>query len=427
MEITMKTSDEILVQKILDGDKSSFQILVDQYKRSVFLHAVKTTRNLHDAEDITQDVFVEAYLNLQKLREPAKFGSWLRGITKNLCRMWIRKKRMLSDLEIPLVDLQTEVLEQWIKGQESSESWEFGTELANKLSDDQKSLLKLFYIDNRPCREIAQQMRASETAIRKRLSRIRQQLKTEILEGEKDMNNMIVVSAICVFLLGSALPASGGMWRDDFEDGDFKGWTVVNTRGGNSVWEVESGRLIAERKDLWGSHIILDESISWKNYELEFEAMIEQSLNPKFTFVGIGVRVSDNSKNFNDIGSVLAFNWNGHQGKIIYARAIKGAQEFELVDIVEQPYPVEMNKWYRVKLSAMGNQFRSYIDDVLQREFSFDGYKSGGVLMAAGGCIAHFDNVVISGPEIPNGGPGFTPIHPQAKLTTTWGRIKQVD
>jgi RNA polymerase sigma-70 factor (ECF subfamily) len=62
----MKVSDEILIQKTLDGDKASFGILVDRYKLSVFQHVIKTTRNFHEAEDITQDVFLEAYLNLQK-------------------------------------------------------------------------------------------------------------------------------------------------------------------------------------------------------------------------------------------------------------------------------------------------------------------------------------------------------------------------
>lgn len=104
--------------------------------------------------------------------------------------------------------------------------WEFGTEVANKLSDEQKSLLTLFYIDNRSCREIAQQMGATEVAIRQRLSRTRQQLKTELLEGEKDTNGMIAISAICAFLLGGTLSVSGGILRDDFSDGNFDRWQI---------------------------------------------------------------------------------------------------------------------------------------------------------------------------------------------------------
>ena len=264
----MKLSDEILVKKILDGDKSSFGILVDRYKRSVFLHSIKTTRNFHDAQDITQDVFVEAYLNLQNLRQPAKFGGWLRGITQNLCRMWMRKKRMLSDLEIPLDDLQTEVFNQWLEEQENLESWEFGTDVVTKLSDDQKTLLKLFYIDNRPCREIAQQMGASEATIRKRLSRTRQQLKTEFLEGEKDMNNMIAISAICAFLLGSATLSWAGTLRDNFADGDFEGWRETWMNQNQTSWKVESGVLTGENPSNWSAFLIIGDA-TWRDYEVE--------------------------------------------------------------------------------------------------------------------------------------------------------------
>ena len=48
------------------------------------------------------------------------------------------------------------------------------------------------------------------------------------------MNSMIAVSAICAFLLGSALSVSGGTWRDDFEDGDLYGWIKF----GDGKWEV---------------------------------------------------------------------------------------------------------------------------------------------------------------------------------------------
>ena len=356
----MKTPDEILVQRMLDGDKSSFGILVERYRHSVFRHSIKTTRDFHEAEDITQDVFVEAYLNLPRLKEPAKFGSWLRGITQNLCRMWMRKKRVLSDLEIPLDNLQTEVLNQWLREQENSESWEFGTDVVNKLSDEQKDLLKLFYIDSHSCREIAQQMGASEVAIRKRLSRTRQQLKTELLEGEKNMNGMIAISAVCTSILGNVLYASAEKRRYDFSDGNLKGWTVWNLRGGNSVWKVESGKVIAEREDIWATHLILDEDIGWKDYEMEFGVMIEQLLNPKAAFVVIGVRV-DKSNNMSHIGPALAYNWGAENRKVIYVRALKGTQEFDLEFFDEHPYPIQTQQWYRLKLSAIGNQFRYYV------------------------------------------------------------------
>ena len=62
--------------------------------------------------------------------------SIFRYITQNLCLKWIHKKRMLSDLELPLDNIQTEVVNQWLKEPENSESWKFGTDVANKLSLD---------------------------------------------------------------------------------------------------------------------------------------------------------------------------------------------------------------------------------------------------------------------------------------------------
>lgn len=228
-----------------------------------------------------------------------------------------------------------------------------------------------------------------------------------------------------LFALTISFNALAGTWRDDFSDGNYEGWTVQNIRGGISEWKVESGELIAKRSNDWSSFVILDESIGWEDYEFEFDAMFMESLNPNFTFIVINVRVSENSINFNSIGPALAYNWQGQRGRIVYARGVKGAQDVNLVDIVEQNYPVEMNKYYRLKLSAIGDQYRLYIDNVLQREYNFAGYKSGGVAIGAGGCIAYFDNVSISGPNIPNGGSGFNSVFPKHKLTTTWSQIRR--
>jgi hypothetical protein len=169
---------------------------------------------------------------------------------------------MLSDLEIPLDNLQTEVINQWLNEQENSESWEFGTDVANKLSDDQKALLKLFYIDDCSCRDIAQQMGASEVAIRQRLSRTRQQLKNEFLKEEKNMNKMIAISAIYAFLLGGALSVSGGTWRDDFEDGNFAGWQEIWwVKPGN--WHIENGQLVLYRDHDCEIHLRRWQTLLW--------------------------------------------------------------------------------------------------------------------------------------------------------------------
>jgi len=225
-------------------------------------------------------------------------------------------------------------------------------------------------------------------------------------------------TVIILFTFLLATSAWAGILRDDFSDGNYDGWTVWNYFGGDSVWKVESGRLRAERQKEYAASVILDNSIGWKDYEVGFDVMIEQSLATS-TFVIIGVRVSGNSNNTNHIGPALAYKWEFgaiNQG-VIYAKSVKGANDPEIVSFGEHHYPVELQKYYRLKLTAIGSKFRLYIDDVLHREFTLNGYESGGVLMGAAGCIAYFDNVVITGEDVPDMNLSVTP---RAKLATTW-------
>jgi len=419
--MSMKTPDEILVQKVLEGDKSSFGILVERYKRSVFKKSLKTTRNFHDAQDLTQDVFAEAYLNLQSLREPAKFGSWLQGITQNLCLMWLRKKRILSDLEIPLDNLQTEVVEQWLE-QEKSENWEFGTELVNNLSDDQKSLLKLFYLDNRSCREIAQQMGASEVAIRQRLRRTRQQLKNDLLEGEKDMNRMIAISAICAFLWGSATLVWPGTFRDNFNDGDLDGWEQINTADlfpqlKPSKQYVENGELVIEVVN--GASAIQIGDVTWKDYEIEVDAKIIKNQ----PIDGEGVYIAVRSKWPNAPGAYHFSLGTCLNEKCVSALYIVANDPGNARGFKSNPWDWELDKWYRLKLVAEGEHFKFYIDEKLAMEYVDGTHEADKVAIGVSweATTARFDNVVITGSDVSDMNLSVTS---KSKLPTTWGHIK---
>ncbi|MFQ6043796.1 MAG: sigma-70 family RNA polymerase sigma factor, partial [Candidatus Poribacteria bacterium] len=409
---------------------------------------IKTTRNFHEAEDITQDVFVEAYLNLKKLREPAKFGSWLRGITKNLCWKWMRKKRMLSDLEIPLDNLQTEVLNQWLEEQENSESWEFGTDVAAKLSDDQKALLKLFYLSNRSCKHIAECLEANEAAIRQRLNRTRRQLKRELLEGGKDMNDSIAISAICTFLQESVFSVSTGTWKDNFEDGNFDGWerykldwpaAVLVPDAGN--WRVEDGVIIGGDDNKIIMHILGMGEMWWKDYTVEVSVKLSKELRNCGTWSGVGLFVRG-QKPIPQMSYILGMQYFGDNVKkqIPVEGGKMAATPVEIAGGIignAQPnasthqfpkalFETEADRWYRLKMTVEGDLIRCFVDQKQVSEFRSNLYSSGMVGFAVNGVVAMFDDFVVTGPDIPDGGPGFA-VNPRDKLATAWGRIKQVD
>ena len=88
----MAASDGTLVLGVLNGDKSAFAELYDRRARLVRAVCYDTTKDLHAAADLTQEVFLRAYRNLGKLRDPQRFTAWITGIARQVCREQQRQK-----------------------------------------------------------------------------------------------------------------------------------------------------------------------------------------------------------------------------------------------------------------------------------------------------------------------------------------------
>jgi RNA polymerase sigma factor (sigma-70 family) len=87
-----KLSEEKLVRAMIAGDTTAYAILYDQFAPIVRAVCHDYTRNLADAQDLAQDVFLRAYERLAELRKPASFGPWIIGIARRRCLEWRRQK-----------------------------------------------------------------------------------------------------------------------------------------------------------------------------------------------------------------------------------------------------------------------------------------------------------------------------------------------
>ncbi len=94
----MYTEDGYVIDKCLNGDAAAFGLLVDKYKAYIYALAYSKLGNFHDAEDITQEVFIKAYTKLRTLKRWDKVLAWLYSITSNLCKDFWRKKIHPSSL-----------------------------------------------------------------------------------------------------------------------------------------------------------------------------------------------------------------------------------------------------------------------------------------------------------------------------------------
>ncbi len=84
------------VQQALLGDKQAFEQLVREHQSMVYSICCSIVRNHHDAEDVMQDVFLQAYQKLSQLKEPNKFPQWLLRIAQNRSRSFLRHQKRHS-------------------------------------------------------------------------------------------------------------------------------------------------------------------------------------------------------------------------------------------------------------------------------------------------------------------------------------------
>ena len=87
-------SEELmLVNAARGGDVASFEKLVRKYDRNVFRIANHITQNREDAEDVVQDAFLKAFMNLGQFQGQSKFYTWLVRIAVNEALMRLRRRR----------------------------------------------------------------------------------------------------------------------------------------------------------------------------------------------------------------------------------------------------------------------------------------------------------------------------------------------
>ena len=77
--------DTELISRAAGGDPAAFQLLVEQHRAMVYRVAYQFAGNHHDAEDITQDVFIKVYRSLPRFRQDSQFTSWIYRIAMNAC------------------------------------------------------------------------------------------------------------------------------------------------------------------------------------------------------------------------------------------------------------------------------------------------------------------------------------------------------
>jgi len=90
----LEANDSEIVARVLAGETSEYRYLVERHQRSVFRFAWNLIGDEHEAEDITQEVFVAAFRRLESYDgKLAALQTWLLTITRNRCINYLKRRR----------------------------------------------------------------------------------------------------------------------------------------------------------------------------------------------------------------------------------------------------------------------------------------------------------------------------------------------
>jgi len=175
-------NDTTVIENVLGGNTEAFGVLVGRYSDVVFSLVVRICGNREDAEEVTQDAFVKAYSNLSKFKGESSFPSWIYRIAYNTAISHLRKHKHMQMSE--LHDERLRAREEEEDGPDEFDAGSFSREeqlerLENamaQLPPDDRALLVLFYLEDKPIREIAEIVSQTEGNVKIRLHRIRKRL-----------------------------------------------------------------------------------------------------------------------------------------------------------------------------------------------------------------------------------------------------------
>lgn len=91
--IFREVEDRDLILRARRKDVDAYNLLVSRWEKRIYNYLLRLVSNREDAMDLSQDVFLKAYQNLQKLEDPARFGPWLFRIAHNEAYSLLRKPK----------------------------------------------------------------------------------------------------------------------------------------------------------------------------------------------------------------------------------------------------------------------------------------------------------------------------------------------
>lgn len=169
-----------LIKKAMKGDADAFTELMELNMQSMYKTAWVYLKNDMDIADAIQDTILACYENLDTLRNPKYFKTWMTRVLINKCNDIIRKRQYFEEIEVVAIEGK-------LDQQFESCEWK---ELLNSLEEKYSVVILMHYYDGLSAKEIGHVLGLSTNTVLTRLRRGRQQLRKELEINERQMTTL---------------------------------------------------------------------------------------------------------------------------------------------------------------------------------------------------------------------------------------------
>jgi RNA polymerase sigma-70 factor (ECF subfamily) len=177
-------TDAELVDRLRKGDETSFSTLYSRYFKRIYHFVDKRVATQADAEEITQEVFIVVFSNIESYRGEASFTAWVFGITRRVIAGRFKRKQHPT---VPLAEDDQESAAQHARTARTRSDLptpldvcegreriaQLNATLQSRLNPEQRMLIHMHHIDEQPISEIASALHKSEDAVKSNLYRAR--------------------------------------------------------------------------------------------------------------------------------------------------------------------------------------------------------------------------------------------------------------
>ena len=173
----------VLIARAQTGDRAAFGELVERFHPAVFAVALARLRDVNEATELTQEVFIHAMTKIDQLRDPHCFVGWLRQITVRMAINRVTRKAPVRGADPEVLQnapgVNGDPLDEMIRSENRTEIWN-GLDRLKPLDRD---TLVAFYIKGRSLKQMSREFETPVGTIKRRLHVARNRLRQAIEKG----------------------------------------------------------------------------------------------------------------------------------------------------------------------------------------------------------------------------------------------------